>query len=89
MARCLTKIRSAYEASELDGEVVMIHADTGCFFALKGTGLAIWHALDEVADLDAVAARMAARYAVEPERCRREVDQFAQSLVEAGFARFA
>lgn len=35
MARLLNKVESSNCATELDGELVMIHIDTGKFFSLK------------------------------------------------------
>jgi len=85
----LRKIQGSSLATEVDGELVMIHADTGRFFALRDVGLAVWQALDSEHDLDAITSRLAADYAVDAETCRADVTAFAAQLVEAGFAEYA
>lgn len=45
--------------------------------------------LDRESDLDAIAAALCSEYEVEARQARESVRQFADSLVEAGFARFA
>ena len=72
----------------MDGELVMIHGDTGQFFALKDVGLRIWNALDDEADLNAITAILQREYAVDPDTCHKSVEDFANQLVEVGFAEF-
>lgn len=84
----LSKCPDRYLATEVDDELILVQAETGAFFSLKGTGLEIWHALDQNGDPHDVAARLARVYAVEETQCLGEVQQFADQLVEAGFATF-
>ena len=88
MARLL-KLPESFSASTVDGELVMIHRDTGRFFALKDVGLRIWEELDRTSDLEEICRSVEQEYAVAADACRREVGTFADQLVEAGFARFA
>lgn len=82
----LSKRPDRYLATEVDDELILVQAATGAFFSLKGTGLAIWHALDQAGSLNDLASRLAREYAVEEAQCLGEVRQFADQLVEAGFA---
>ena len=84
----LVKIEGAGQGAFVDDELVMIHAETGTFFALKDTGLAVWNLLDAESDLDAICQSLEARFEVEPDVCQAQVRAFAGQLVEAGFARF-
>lgn len=86
MARTLRKVESAFCATEVDGELVMIHVDTGKFFSLKGVGLDIWQALDRKTDLDAICTELQHEYGISPDECRSSVGIFADQLVAAGFA---
>ncbi len=84
----LCKIHDAGQGALVDDELVMIHAETGKFFALKNTGLAIWNLLDQERDLDVIAAELERQYAVDRESCGPAVRDFADELVSAGFARY-
>lgn len=89
MARLLNKIESSNCATELDGELVMIHIDTGKFFSLKGVGLDIWQKLDTEQDLDVICADLSREYGIPLDECQPSVDAFVEQLTSAGFARFA
>jgi Coenzyme PQQ synthesis protein D (PqqD) len=89
VTRNLRKIESAFCATEVDGELVMIDANSGKFFSIKGVGLDIWHALDGQADLSAICANLAQSYRISRNECEAAVNAFADQLVSAGFAEFA
>lgn len=89
MARMLHKVDSSNCTTELDGELVMIHIDTGKFFSLKGVGLDIWHKLDTEQDIDVICEDLSREYGIPLDECRSSVDAFVGQLTTAGFARFA
>ncbi len=89
MANRLFKRPERFEASPIDDELMLIDVDSGRFFALKDVGLRIWTMLDRESDLNAIAAALCSEYEVEARQARESVRQFADSLVEAGLARFA
>ena len=82
------KIEGAGQGAFVDDELIMIHADTGKFFTLRDSGLEIWNMLDNESDLEAIGAELERIFEVELEVCRAQVSEFAQQLVEAGFARY-
>lgn len=84
----LRKRPDKFLSSEVDGEVILIHGDSGQFFALADVGLAVWQLLDRGQDLGAICRELDRRYEIEPAECRRAVEQFAGQLVDAGFAEF-
>jgi hypothetical protein len=84
----LRKISGTYQATELDGELVMIHADTAKFFAIKDVALHVWNALDGEANIDRICAGVEQSFDVDGETCRSSVKAFADQLVEAGFAEY-
>jgi hypothetical protein len=84
----LCKIAGAGQGASIDDELVMIHAETGRFFALKDTGLRIWELLDSEPDLNRIGDELARQYDIDDETCRSQVRSFADQLVEAGFARY-
>ena len=85
----IKKLSDKYLASEVDGELILVHGDTGAFFAVKDVGLEIWRKLDQTSDLDAICEGLLREYEVSEGQCRKSVDRFAQELVDAGFAEFA
>src|SRR5258708_37116209 len=46
----------------IDGEVVIIHLDTGCYYSLDGVGAAIWNWLDTGPSLGEAADRLGQYY---------------------------
>lgn len=88
MSLVLRKVDSSFCATEVDGELVMIHSGTGKSFSLKGVGLEIWNALDRQANLEAISADLVQEYGISAEECAAAVEGFASQLVAAGFAEF-
>jgi len=84
----LRKIPSAFLATQVDDELILVHGKSGAFYSIKDTGLAIWEALDETADLAGVAQRLEQSFDVSSDVCRSAVEEFSGQLVAAGFAEF-
>lgn len=82
------KADQGFSNAVLDDELVIVDAATGLFFATSGVGLEIWQALDRTDDLDTIIANLEAVYDVDPATCRKDVERFADSLVERGFAHY-
>lgn len=82
------KRHDKFLATDIDGEMILVHADSGAFFSLTGTGLAIWQALDHNNDPEAIVQSLRDSYDVEHGHCQRSVSRFTHRLVEAGFAEF-
>jgi hypothetical protein len=82
--RRMVKTTEAHTAM-LDGELVMLHPDSGCFFTLADTGLAIWQMLDAETELNRIVEGLVGEYEVDAETCRVEVGRFAHQLARAGF----
>ena len=71
--------------SEIDGEAVLMDLDSGDFFALAGTALAVWQKIDGAASRDAIVAALAAEYGAETDEVASDVDQFLDDLTQLGF----
>lgn len=87
--RNLRKIDSSFCATEVDGELVMIDANSGKFFSIAGVGLDIWRALDTETNLDCICEDLTRSYAISRVECDMAVENFVGQLVSAGFAEFA
>ena len=84
----LKKCPTRFQSAELDGELVIIHADTGKFYALKDVGLEVWRKLDDEPDLDRLIADLAGDFDADEETIRKHVFDFADSIVRIGFAAY-
>lgn len=81
----IRKATASFAETELDDEVVLMNIDTGRFFALKGTGLAIWQLIDGERDLAAIGAAMTDRYEVDAAICAADVERLIEQMSDAGF----
>lgn len=72
--------------AQVDGEtVLMAPSDYRCF-ALKGPADRVWALLDQPRGRDEIVAALLVDYDVDPDRCRREVDDLLEDMVAAGVA---
>lgn len=85
-ARHIAKRPGSYLASQVDDELILVHAASGAFFALRDSGLDIWSEIDRTGNLDEIVTALCENYAVGESECRNAVHAFAAELVEAGFA---
>jgi len=83
--RRIVKVAGGH-AVMLDGSLVILHPDSGKFFTLGDTGLAIWQMLDHESEIDRIVESLVNEYEIDAASCRHEVDQFADQLAAAGFA---
>lgn len=75
----------SFLSTDVDGELILVQAETGAFFSLKDTGLAVWNALDGAGDMVSLRDEILAEYDVSPEECEHDIAQFIRQLVDAGF----
>lgn len=68
----------------VDGELIGMSVERGACYGLNAVGTEIWNLLAEPRSLDSVCRELAARYAIEPEQCRRDVVPYLQTLQEEG-----
>ncbi len=70
-----------------EDEAVAVNFETGSYFGLSGTALAIWSLLDGAVNADTIADTLAGRYAGDPEVMRADVQRFLTELVEQNLIR--
>lgn len=85
----IRKLPGNYIASEVDGELILIHGDTGSFFSIRDVGLEIWQLLDHSDELDRLCGQLVEEYEIEAQDCSAQIGAFARELVEAGLAEYA
>lgn len=84
----LKKTPQNFLSTDLDGELILVHGQSGAFYSIKDSGLAIWRAFDETESLAEVADKICDEFEIEPADCEAEVLDFSRKLVSAGFATF-
>ena len=84
-AQTIRKVPNTFIESEIDDETIVVSLDTGDFFALKGTGLAIWRALDAAPTRAELLEQLAENFDASHERIGDDVDAFLQEVRQKGF----
>ena len=69
----------------LENQAVLIHNKLGEIRVLNETGTLVWEHLEE--GLDAVAARLAARYNVDEATARHDAEELIRELMDCGAVR--
>lgn len=70
--------------AELDDEIVLMSVESGAYIGLNKTAAAFWRLLEQTSEVDAICARLAVMFAVEPQQCRRDVEGFVKRLSGQG-----
>jgi hypothetical protein len=72
-------------ACETDGELVVMHLDSGEFVALNRTASVIWDAAATATTIEEVCTVLLRRYDVDPDRCHGTVESVVSRLGARGF----
>jgi hypothetical protein len=68
-------------AKVLDGEAILINLVTGVYYSMDGSGAETWSWLEATGDVQRTVEALCAGYAVEPDRCRAEVERLVGELI--------
>ena len=79
------KIAGEFVETEIDGELILMHIDTGRFFGMKETSLAIWKLLDEYEDTHDITSALLKLYNTSEVDCVNEVRKFIFDVDRNGF----
>lgn len=69
-------------STELDGETVMMDAESGQYFSLDAVGSRIWRDLAAPVEVAALCRRLEDEYEAPPERIREDVLRFLNHMLE-------
>ena len=78
------KLPGKFAETEIDDEMVIMHLDTGVFFSVDQTALAIWHLLDSVHDVPTLVSTLEEKFDISADECEEQVTQFVENLKEKG-----
>jgi hypothetical protein len=69
-------------ATEMDGDLVMLHVERGQYFGVGQVGRRIWEMLDALHDVAALCADVEARFDVDAARCNADLLEFVADLLD-------
>ncbi|MEG2110532.1 lasso peptide biosynthesis PqqD family chaperone [Clostridium sp.] len=77
-----TKVQQNKEidASDLNGDKVMMNLEKGMYFALNGVGSRIWDIIEEEKSVDHIVDVLTSEYKVNREQCEDSVITFLEGL---------
>jgi hypothetical protein len=64
----------------VDGETILMRLDPAVYYGLAGTAHQIWQLLAEPCSGRTICAQLESMYAVDPDICRAQVEEFLQKL---------
>lgn len=71
----------------IDGEAIIINLATGMYYSADEVGGLIWTLFETGHSVDEAAAHVAARYQVEADQARADIERIALRLVEEGLVK--
>lgn len=74
-------------STELDQETVLMSIDAGAYYGMKGPAQSIWSNLESPITFSALVDRLVKEYAVSPEACSEDLQQFLAKMEEEGLLR--
>ena len=80
----ITKKPGKFVETEIDDEVVLMDLESGNFFSLAGTSLAVWKAIDGACTEAQIVSRLAGDYAADADLVAADVAEFLAELRNAG-----
>ncbi|MCE9642892.1 MAG: PqqD family protein [Candidatus Andersenbacteria bacterium] len=74
-------------AEVIDGELVAIHLESGCYYHANRTGAVIWEYLEQGLSEQIIYSEIRRRYSIDEKRAERDVGAFIVRLVQEGLIR--
>ncbi|WFP63248.1 PqqD family protein [Mesorhizobium sp. WSM4904] len=74
-------------ACEFGNGLALLHLKSNIYYSLNGVGAYIWELIQEPRPILDIRSAVIARYDVEAERCKADVEGLLKGLIEAGLAR--
>jgi len=71
-------------SSEINGESVILHLQSGVYYGLNPVGASIWNLIQQPKTFKEVRDTILAEYEVEPEECERDILSLLQELASHG-----
>ena len=81
-SKLLKSIRANREVifAELGDDISLLNVSTGIYFTLNAVGASVWRQIQQTKTLDQVKAQLLTEYAVDEERCQRDLERLIEDL---------
>jgi len=66
----------------MDDEIVMMHPESGKYFALNPVAARIWELLETPHNLQEIVSKLLTEFDVTPETCKAQVSDFLENISE-------
>lgn len=73
-------------ATEMDGDIVMMHVRSGQYFGISGVGPRLWALLEHPMTIEQMTDTIVSEYKVDEQTCRGDILIFVQALLDQGAA---
>jgi hypothetical protein len=74
-------------ACQFGNGLALLNLKSNVYYSLNGVGAFIWELIQEPRSIVDIRSAVLARYNVDPERCRADVDALLKGLADNGLAR--
>ncbi|TPN89768.1 PqqD family protein [Mesorhizobium sp. CU2] len=74
-------------ACEFGSGLALLHLKSNVYYSLNGVGAFVWEQIQEPRSMLDIRNAVLARYSVDAERCKADVEGLLKGLTEAGLAR--
>ena len=82
--RSIVKAITQQATAEMAGEAVVLDLKDGVYYSLDNVGARVWDLVQEPRSVGAIRDSVVAEFAVESERCERDVLALLQQMATAG-----
>lgn len=72
---------------EFGGGLALLNLKSNIYYSLNSVGAYIWELIQEPKPISEIHSAVLARYNVDPERCKADVDGLLKNLADCGLAR--
>lgn len=79
---CVVKQADDPISADVDGELVMMSIEKGCYFGLEGIGSRIWHLIELPIRVSDLCEKLLSEYDVDKAVCEADVIEFLGELAE-------
>lgn len=76
-------------STDLGGELVMMHLESGSYFSLRETGFRIWELIETPRPVADIVQTMSSEYDVDADTCAADVRGFIAEMQDAGIVTVA
>lgn len=70
------------EINQIDGELIVLNLDSGCYYTINGSGIDFWQLVQDGLSVEQIVAAAVSHYGVDDGAVRSELVSFCEKLVD-------